>query len=65
MRRHRELEVADPQRALLDHVQSGLGQHAVVDGIDPDGDTLSTWMPRWQLAGANWDDLLAYLKTLQ
>ena len=39
-------------------------QHAVVDGIDPDGDTLSTWMPRWQLAGANWDDLLAYVKTL-
>jgi len=40
-------------------------QRAVVDGIDPDGDTLATWMPRWQLAGANWDDLLAYVKTLQ
>lgn len=39
-------------------------QRAVVDGIDQDGDTLSTWMPRWQLAGLDWDDLLTYDKTL-
>ena len=39
-------------------------QRAVTTGIDPDGEALETWMPRWQLGDEDWSDLLAYLKTL-
>lgn len=39
-------------------------QRAVVSGIDPAGDTLASWMPRWQLTDEEWTDLLAYLETL-
>jgi mono/diheme cytochrome c family protein len=39
-------------------------RRAVVDGIGADGDTLDSTMPRWQLSDAEWQDLLAYLKTL-
>lgn len=38
---------------------------AVTQGIGADGDTLSSNMPRWQLSDAEWQDLLAYLKTLR
>lgn len=39
-------------------------RRAVVEGIDPDGNTLASWMPRWQLTDAEWTGLLAYLATL-
>lgn len=39
-------------------------RRAVTEGIGADGDTLSTSMPRWQLSEVEWQDLLAYLKTL-
>jgi hypothetical protein len=35
-----------------------------VEGVDADGETLSTAMPRWQLSDQDWDDLLLFLKTL-
>jgi hypothetical protein len=38
---------------------------AVTRGIDPSGDRLESPMPRWQLSNGQWDDLLAYLKTLR
>ena len=39
-------------------------RRAVVEGIDPDGETLSSAMPRWQLSDQDWDNLLLFLKTL-
>jgi len=39
-------------------------ERAVEDGIGADGDQLDKTMPRWQLTDAEWQDLLAYLKTL-
>lgn len=38
---------------------------AVVEGIDPDGDTLDTAMPRWQMSDQDWGNLLLFLKTLR
>ena len=40
-------------------------RRAVVQGIDPDNQTLSTGMPRWQVTDQDWNDLLLFLKTLQ
>jgi hypothetical protein len=37
---------------------------AVTTGVDPEGGRLEAPMPQWQLTGAEWSDLLAYLKTL-
>ncbi len=39
-------------------------RRAVVQGIDPDGVNLETYMPRWQLTDDDWNDLLLFLKTL-
>ncbi len=39
-------------------------RRAVTQGVDADGQPLSTAMPRWQLGDQDWADLLAYLKTL-
>jgi cytochrome c oxidase subunit 2 len=37
---------------------------AVTEGIDAEGKPLAWPMPRWQLTDRQWEDLLAYLKTL-
>jgi hypothetical protein len=37
---------------------------AVVEGKHPDGDTLNTDMPRWQINDQDLGDLLAFLKTM-
>ncbi len=39
-------------------------RRAVTQGIDPDGQSLDSVMPRWQLTDAEWRALLAYLKKL-
>lgn len=39
-------------------------RRAVTQGVGADGGTLSSGMPRWQLSDTEWQDLLAYLKTL-
>jgi len=39
-------------------------RRAVVQGIDADGSTLDTGMPRWQMSDQDWDGLLLFLKTL-
>lgn len=39
-------------------------RRAVTQGIDPEGKALDWPMPRWQLSDAEWNDLLAFLKTL-
>lgn len=40
-------------------------RRAVAEGLDPAGRPLDWTMPRWQLSGEDFDDLLAYLKSLQ
>jgi cytochrome c oxidase subunit 2 len=40
-------------------------RRAVTEGIDAEGDPLNSLMPRWQLTDQEWNDLPAYLKTLQ
>ncbi len=39
-------------------------RQAVAEGIDAEGKPLAWPMPRWQLSDRDWEDLLAYLKTL-
>jgi mono/diheme cytochrome c family protein len=39
-------------------------RRAIVQGIDTEGKPLDWPMPKWQLTDAEWNDLLAYLKTL-
>ncbi|WP_242360287.1 c-type cytochrome [Anaeromyxobacter sp. SG17] len=40
-------------------------RRAVAEGVGADGETLDPRMPRWQLSGQDWDDLLLFLKTLR
>lgn len=37
---------------------------AVKNGVEPNGERLSYYMPRWDISDADIDDLIAYLKTL-
>ena len=39
-------------------------RRAVTQGIDAEGESPTWPMPRWQLTDGEWNDLLAYLKTL-
>jgi cytochrome c oxidase subunit 2 len=39
-------------------------KRAITQGIDPAGNPLSTFMPRWQIFDSDLDDLISYLKTL-
>jgi hypothetical protein len=39
-------------------------RRAITQGIDADGSTLSTVMPRWQLSDQDWADLLLFMKSL-
>jgi hypothetical protein len=39
-------------------------RRAVTQGLDPEGQSLDSVMPRWQLTDAEWSALLAYLKKL-
>ena len=43
---------------------SGDFRKAVIQGIDVDGSSLSTEMPRWQMSDQDLTDLFAFLKTL-
>jgi mono/diheme cytochrome c family protein len=38
---------------------------AITDGIEPDGEELDFFMPRWQMADEDLDDLVEYIKTLE
>ena len=40
-------------------------QRAVMEGLDADGKPLDRTMPRWQMTGADFADLLAYLRRLR
>lgn len=39
-------------------------KRAVTEGVDPSGEDLHWMMPRWEMADAQLDDLIAYLQTL-
>ncbi len=39
-------------------------RRAVTQGLDAEGKPLDAFMPHWQLTDGEWNDLLAYLKTL-
>jgi len=40
-------------------------KRALIEGVDPAGRLLDRTMPRWQLSDKDFQDLLAYLKTLR
>jgi mono/diheme cytochrome c family protein len=42
-----------------------LVKRAITEGLGPDGKPLDWTMPRWQMGEADFNDLLAYLKTLR
>jgi len=39
-------------------------KQAITQGIEPDGEPLNTFMPRWSMSDQNLDDLVEFLKTL-
>ena len=39
-------------------------KRAITDGIEPDGENLNEFMPRWVMADEDLDDLVEFLKTL-
>ena len=40
-------------------------RRAITEGVDAEGKSLNTFMPRWQMTARQLDELLAYLKTLR
>jgi hypothetical protein len=40
-------------------------KRALIEGLDPSGRPLDSTMPRWQVSDKDFQDLLAYLKTLR
>lgn len=40
-------------------------KRALIEGVDPSGRPLDWTMPQWQLSDEDFQDLLAYLKTLK
>ncbi len=46
------------------YTEEGL-KRAITDGIEPDGEYLDEFMPRWQMADEDLDDLVEYIKTLE
>jgi cytochrome c oxidase subunit 2 len=38
---------------------------AIIKGVEPNGEELEIYMPRWQMADEDLDDLLSFLKTLK
>jgi len=39
-------------------------KQAITQGLEPDGELLNPFMPRWSMAAPDLEDLLAFLKTL-
>jgi hypothetical protein len=39
-------------------------KQAITEGLEPDGEPLNPFMPRWSMAAPDLEDLLAFLKTL-
>lgn len=56
----------EPAGGKAEHLPytDSLIRRAVSEGLTSDGQPLDWTMPRWALAGEDWEDLLAYLKTL-
>ena len=40
-------------------------KEAISNGIEPNGEEMSDFMPRWQMADEDLDDLIEFLKTLE
>ena len=40
-------------------------KQAITDGVEPNGEELDFFMPRWQMADEDLDDLIEYIKTLK
>jgi cytochrome c oxidase subunit II len=40
-------------------------KRAITQGIDPEGDSLDYWMPRWQMSAQDLNDLIGFIKTLK
>ncbi len=40
-------------------------KRAITEGLDPAGEPLESFMPRWQISQGDLDDLIDFLKTLQ
>ena len=54
----------EPDGARGPTYADGQIRRAITQGIDAEGKPLAWPMPRWQLTDGEWNDLLAYLKTL-
>jgi cytochrome c oxidase subunit II len=56
--------MVEPDGTRGAHYTDDLIRRAITEGIDAEGKPLAWPMPRWQLTNSEWEDLLAYLKTL-
>jgi hypothetical protein len=39
-------------------------KEAITEGVEPNGEEMDEFMPRWQMADEDLDDLIEFLKTL-
>ena len=54
----------DAEEMPMDEYELDTFRNAVVLGRHPDGDSLNSDMPRWEMSDADLADLLDFLKTL-
>jgi cytochrome c oxidase subunit 2 len=40
-------------------------KQAITEGVDPAGDELNQFMPRWQISAGDLNDLVNYIMTLK
>lgn len=59
-----EEEHGDEHEAHPPYTEESI-KKAITDGIEPDGEEMDEFMPRWQMADEDLDDLIEFLKTLE
>ncbi len=61
--RWKTLSKEDPDEREHEPFDEAAFKKAVRDGIEPNGDRLSYYMPQWDISDKDLDDLITYLKT--
>jgi mono/diheme cytochrome c family protein len=57
------IEEEDDEHGHIPYDEVSIKQ-AITQGIEPDGEPLNTFMPRWSISDRDLDDLIEFLKTL-
>lgn len=57
-------ELTGPHESHQPYTEETIKQ-AIIDGVEPNGEELDFFMPRWQMTDEDLDDLVEYIKTLE